>query len=168
VERQGGRLYLPLTIDSSWQKFAVAWGGNVFLPKGGLKAKGAELKRLEWKGDRIEWRFGTGAEPTFRPAAHDSRLSVLDDFLPVAIATWTSGEIEYREEAFATALTGPLEWEGRDEQSPVALMVKLTARNTAAHPQASHLWFGLSPSEDLLFEKNELTAANGQLVRARV
>jgi hypothetical protein len=168
VERQGGRLYLPLTIDSSWQKFAVAWGGNVFLSKGSLKAKGAELRRLEWQGDRLEWKFGTGAEPAFRPGAGDSRLNVLEDFLPVAIATWTSGEIEYREEAFATSLAGPLGWEGRDEQSPVVLMVKVTARNTTAQVRASHLWLGLAPAEGLRFESNELLASDGQLVRARV
>jgi hypothetical protein len=168
VEREGDRLYLPLTIDSSWQKFAVAWGGNVFLHKEALKAKGAELRRLEWQGDRLEWRFGTGADPTFRPGARDSRLSVLEDFLPVAIATWTSGEIDYREETFATSLAGPLGWEGRDEQSPVVLMVKITARNTAAQPRPSHLWLGLAPSETLRFESNELLASDGQLVRARV
>jgi hypothetical protein len=168
VERQGDRLYLPLTIDSSWQKFAVAWGGNVFLRKGALKAKGAELRRLEWQGERLEWRFGTGAEPTFRPGAGDSRLSVLEDFLPVAIATWTSGGIGYREEAFATSLAGPLGWKGRDEQSPVVMMVKVTARNPGAQPRASHLWLGLAPAEALQFETNELLASNGQLVRARV
>ncbi len=168
VEREGGRLYLPLAIDSSWQKFAVAWGGNVFLAKGALNAKGAELKRLEWQGDRLEWRFGTGAEPTFRPGARDSRLSVLEDFLPVAIAAWTNAQIEYREEAFATALEGPLGIDGRDEQTPAVLMVKLTARNPAAQPRASHLWLGLAPKEALRFESNELLASEGQLVRARV
>ena len=168
VERQGERLYLPLTIDSSWQKFAVAWGGNVFLHKQALKAKGAQLKRLEWQGQRLEWRFGTGAEPTFRPGAGDSRLSVLEDFLPVAIATWKTGDIEYREEAFATSLAGPLGWEGRDEQRPVVLLVKVIARNTAAQPRASHLWLGLAPAETLRFEGNELLASGGQLVRARV
>jgi hypothetical protein len=40
VERQGDRLYLPLAIDSSWQKFALEWGGNVYLHKSRLKAKG--------------------------------------------------------------------------------------------------------------------------------
>jgi len=168
VERQGGRLYLPLTIDSSWQKFAVAWGGNVFLQKGSLKAKGAELRRLEWKGDRLDWKFGTGAEPTFRPGAGDSKLTTLEDFLPVAIATWTSGDIDYREEAFATSFEGPIGIEGRDEQNPVALLVKITARNHAAQARPSHLWMGLAPAEALRFEGNELLASDGQLVRARV
>ena len=168
VERQGGRLCLPLTIDSSWQKFAVAWGGNVYLAKHALKAKGAELRRLEWTGDRLEWKFGSGANPTFRPAASDSKLSVLEDYLPVARAVWSSGDIEYQEETFATALEGPLGCEGRDEQSPVVLMVKITARNTAAGPRVSHLWLGIDPAETLRFERGELLALEGQLVRARV
>jgi hypothetical protein len=28
VEREGGRLYLPLAADASWQKYAFEWGGN--------------------------------------------------------------------------------------------------------------------------------------------
>jgi hypothetical protein len=149
--RAGGRLALTTACEDQRAilcpdrpgELSPTAGGNVFLPKRALKAKGAELKRLEWEGDRIERRFGTGAEPSFRPAALESKLSVLEDHLPVAIATWTTGTIEYREEAFATALCGPLGWEGRDEQSPVVLMVKFTARNTADHPQPSHLWLGL-------------------------
>lgn len=168
VERQGGRLCLPLTIDSSWQKFAVAWGGNVYLAKHALKAKGAELRRLEWTGDRLEWKFGSGASPTFRPAAGDSQLSVLEDYLPVTRAVWSSGDIEYQEETFATPLEGPLGCEGRDEQSPVVLMVRITARNAAAQPRVSHLWLGIDPAEPLRFEGNELLALDGQLVRARV
>lgn len=168
VKRQGGRLYLPLTIDSSWQKFAFAWGGNVYLNKYSMKAKGEELRRLEWEGDRLDWRLGTGSTPTFRPNAEDSTMSVLEDFLPVATTTWTNAGIAYREEAFATALAGPLGWKGRDELSPVVLLLKITALNTASQPQASHLWLGITPNEPVKYERNELLAADGQLVRARV
>ena len=49
VERQGGRLYLPLAADASWQKFAFEWGGNIAISKSGTKAMGTELKRLEWE-----------------------------------------------------------------------------------------------------------------------
>ena len=166
VKRQGGRLYLPLALDSSWQKFALEWGGNVFIAKQALKAKGAELRRLEWEGDRLAWRFGTGATPSFRPASQDSKLGVLDDYLPVATTTWNTGGIEYVEEAFATPLAGPMGWQGRDEQSPVVLLVKVTARNTSSEPQASHLWLDLSPVEALRFDGKALLAANGELVRA--
>lgn len=168
VERQNGRLYLPLTIDSSWQKFAFSWGGSVFISKFHSKAKANELKRMEWQGDEIKWRLGTGTEPNFRPAATDTKMSILEDCLPVVSAVWTNENIVYQEEAFATALTGPLGWKDRDEQSPVVLMIKLTAHNTASQPQASHVWLGIAPSEDLQLNSNEVLASDGQLVRARI
>ncbi len=168
VERQGGRLYLPLAVDSSWQKFALEWGGNVFLDKRALKAKGAELKRLEWQGPRLSWRFGTGAVPSFRPASQDSKMRVLDDYLPITTTTWRTGEVEYEEEAFAAPLGGPLHWAGRDEQSPVVLLVRLTARNGSATSQESHVWVEISPAETLRFEHNELTSESGELLRAHV
>lgn len=168
VKRQGGRLYLPLTLDASWQKFALAWGGNVFIDKHSMKAKGEELRRCEWADRRLDWLFGTGATPTFRPEAADSTMSILEDYLPVALTTWTNGGIVYREEAFATALAGPLGCAGRDELSPVVLLVKITAQNPSNQPQTSHLWLGIKPGENLQWAGNELLAAEGQLVRARV
>jgi hypothetical protein len=168
VKRQGGRLYLPLTLAASWQKFALAWGGNVFVHKGSMKAKGEELRRLEWEGDRIDWKFGTGAEPTFRPEAGDSTMSVAEDYLPIATATWKTGDLEYVEETFASALAGPLGCAGRDELSPVVLLMKLTTRNTGSQTQPAHLWLGITPAESLRFENHELLALDGQLVRARV
>ena len=90
AQREGERLYLPLAADASWQKFAFEWGGDIHISKKDTKAKGAELKRLEWPGDRIAWRLGTGAAPNLRPGWHDSTLSVLEDDLPVAVAKWTA------------------------------------------------------------------------------
>src|SRR2546422_8554206 len=89
------------------------------------------LKRLEWSGDRIVWRLGTGSTPNFRPEWHDSTLSVLDDDLPVAAAKWSSDGVRYTEEGFATLLSGPLSSDdpGRSEETPSVLMVKLTAQN---------------------------------------
>ena len=168
VERQGGRLYLPLAADSSWQKFAFEWGGNITIDKNASKAKGDELKRLEWKGNRLSWRLGTGELPTFRPASKDSRLSVLEDYLPVAIASWETEGIAYQEEAFVTQLSGPLGMEGRDEQTPSVLMVKITAKNSSATAKVSHLWLGIDPAEELAFRDGQLLAGNGELVRARL
>ncbi len=170
VERQGGRLYLPLAADASWQKFAFEWGGNITISKSGTKAKGAELRRLEWKGDRISWRIGTGRTPQYRPASRDSKLSVLEDYLPVATALWTTDGIEYREEGFATLLSGPLGPDDpqRNEQMPAVLMLKVTARNPGAAAAVSHLWLATDPDEELSFREGELVNADGQLVRARV
>src|SRR5262249_9742829 len=160
VERQGGRLYLPLAVDSSWQKFAFEWGGNITIDKKATKAKGAELERLEWAGTRLSWRLGTGETPTFRPASHDSKLSVLEDYLPVATAAWEKDGIAYAEEAFATQLSGPLGLDGRDEQTPSALMVKITARNLSAARRTSHVWLGIDPAEKLIYSDHQLLTIN--------
>jgi len=165
VERQGGRLYLPLAADSSWQKFAFEWGGNITIEKKASKAKGAELERLEWDGNRLSWRLGTGQTPTFRPASQDSKLSVLEDYLPVATAAWENEGIAYVEEAFATQLSGPLSIEGRDEETPSTLMVKVIARNLSAAPRVSHVWLGVDPVEKLIYSDHELLTINGELVR---
>jgi len=171
VDRQwGGRLYLPLAADASWQKFAFEWGGNIYISKSGTKAKGAELARLEWPGDRIAWRIGTGTTPDFRLASRDSQLSVLEDYLPIARARWSSEGIDYTEEGFATLLSGPLSPDepSRSEQTPAVLLLKLTACNPASKPGISHIWLATDPVEQVAFENGELTAEGGQLLRARV
>ncbi|HXX21773.1 MAG TPA: hypothetical protein VEO19_01335 [Terriglobia bacterium] len=170
VERQGGRLYLPLAADASWQKFAFEWGGNIAISKSGTKAMGKELERLEWKGDRLSWRIGTGARPTFRPAAKDSTLSVLENYLPLATARWTNDGLEYSEEGFASLLSGPLGSDDpqRNEQTPAVLMLKVNVRNPGPAAATSHLWLATDPAEELTFRDQELLAGDGQLVRARV
>src|SRR5437867_4049472 len=170
VHREGERLYLPLAADASWQKFAFEWGGSIHISKKDTKAKGAELKRLEWPGDRIAWRLGTGATPNFRAGWHDSTLSVLEDYLPVALAKWTADNIQYTEEGFATLLSGPLapDDSGRSEETPAVLMLKLTARNPARNRATAHLWLATEPDETVTFKEGELLAGNGELVRARL
>ena len=170
VERQGGRLYLPLAADASWQKFALEWGGNIAISKSGTKAMGKELERLEWEGDRLSWRIGTGTKPNFRPAAKDSALSVLENYLPIATARWTTDGIDYVEEGFATLLSGPLGPNDpqRNEQTPAILMLKVNARNPGMAAATSHLWLATDPAEELIFRHEELLAGNGELVRARV
>ncbi len=170
VIRQGGRLYLPLAADASWQKFAFEWGGNITISKSGDKAKAAERKRLEWAGDRITWRIGTGKVPQYRPASSDSQLSVLENYLPVATATWSTDGIAYTEEGFATLLSGPLDPDdpGRNEQTPAVLMLKIRARNPAAAPAIAHLWLATNPAENVTLDHGDLLAQGGQLVRAHL
>jgi len=170
VRGWAGRLYLPLGADSSWQKFAFEWGGHITISKRGTKAKGAELRSLEWPEDRISWRIGTGSPPNFRPAAKDSKLSILENYLPIAEATWASGEIRYTEEAFATLLSGPLgpEDPARSEHTPSVLMVKITAHNEGMKSTQSQLWLATDPAEKVSLENGMLLEANRQLVRAHV
>jgi hypothetical protein len=168
VERQGGRLYLPLAAEASWQKFALEWGGNVFISKRGTKAMGRELERLSWLGDRLSWRIGTGDPPGFRPRAEESSLALLEDHLPVALARWSWGDLEYEQECLASLLWGPLSPEdpGRSEQTPAVLLMRLRARNRGATPQTSHLWISTNPVGPLAFDGTLLTADQGRSVRA--
>jgi hypothetical protein len=170
VERQGGRLYLPLAADASWQKFAFEWGGNIAISKSETKAMGEELKRLEWNGDRISWRIGTGATPDFRPAAKDSTLSVLENYLPLATARWTKHNLNYTAEGFATLLSGPLGPDDpqRSEQTPAVLMLKIKVENPGGAAAVSHLRLAIDPAQELSFRDGELSAGSGDLVRARI
>jgi hypothetical protein len=168
-ERQGpSRLYLPLAADSSWQKFAFEWGGNIMISKLGTKAKGAQLKRLEWAEDEIHWLIGTGEIPNFRPEWKNSEARILEDHLPVVTASWSTGTIQYVEEGFATLLSGPLAPDDprRSENTPAVLLLKITCRNTAAVKATSHLW--LATDEEVVFNQGELVSAVRPLVRARV
>ncbi|MFB3828505.1 MAG: hypothetical protein ACE15B_17185 [Bryobacteraceae bacterium] len=170
VERQGDRLYLPLAFDASWQKFAFEWGGNVMISKRGTKAYGRELSRLTWAGDRIRWKIGTGDPAAFRPKSEDSTLSVLEGCLPVATARWSSAGIEYEQEAFATALAGPLSSEdpARNEHTPAVLMMRIRARNAGSAPAPAHLWLQMEPEEELVYGGGVLSADGGRSTRAHV
>jgi hypothetical protein len=162
-----GRLYLPLAPDASWQKFAFEIGGNVFISKKGTKAKGHELERLQWSGDRITWRIGTGAKPYYRED-HKCSIRKLNGYLPVGTQEWESEGLHYTEEAFATLLHGPLSPDdpARNEQTSAVLMLKLSVSNPAANSQTAHLWISNDPNESLSLA-GKLVSGEGK-VRAEI
>ena len=149
----GGRAYLPLAPDSDWQKFAFEYGGTVFVSKSGIKAKGHELERLQWAGDRITWTITTGQTPNLRED-HKVTVSKLDRYLPVVTQRWHNEGIDYSEEAFSTLLRGPLSPEdpARSEQTPAILMLRLTAHNPASATRNAHVWVWVDPAEALTLE----------------
>lgn len=157
----GGPLYLPLAADASWQKFAFELGGDVYISKHGLKAKPAELKRLNWSGDRLTWRFGTGAKPDYRED-HKVKIRPLNGYLPVPSQTWESDGISYNEEAFATLLRGPLSPDdpGRNESTPAVLMVQLTAENRATEARQASVLLSTHPGETLRLNVSEVRSGN--------
>ena len=154
--QSGGPIYLLLAPDSSWQKFAFEYGGNVFIRKGdkgalwssGTKAKGKELARLDWAGDRITWRIGTGAAPYYREDRKAS-VSLQDGYLPVVTQRWENDGLRYSEEAFTTLLRGPLSPDdpGRDEQTPAILLLRLTAENSGISARTAHVWLSVQTVE---------------------
>ena len=116
------------------------YGGNVFISKHGTKAKGKELARLQWEGDRILWKIGTGETPYYRDDRRCS-VSTLDGYLPVVTQRWENEGLNYTEEAFATLLSGPLSPDdaGRSEETPAILMMRLTAENPTGSERQAHL-----------------------------
>jgi hypothetical protein len=158
----GGYIDLPLAADASWQKFAVQWGGNILIDKAETKAQGKELLRCNWNGNTLMWNVGTGKEPDFKRTRENCQMSVMNDYLPVVQASWNNKGLNYREEAFATLLRGPLSPvdPGRDEQTPSVLMVRLMVSNPTNHTDTSHIWLsgnkalkGLSRAGDFLMDQ---------------
>ena len=150
-QTQSGRpMYFILAPDSSWQKFAFEYGGNVFIRKGegGTKAKGKELARLDWEGDRITWRIGTGTIPYYREDRKAS-ASLLNGYLPVVTQRWEKDGLKYNEEAFSTLLRGPLSPDdpGRDEQTPAVLLLRLTVENSGTSARTAHVWLSVQAEE---------------------
>lgn len=146
----GGRVYLPLAPDSAWQKFAFEYGGNVFVSKTGIKAKAKELARLQWTGDRITWKLGTGLTAYYRDD-HKVTVRKLDGYLPIVTQRWHSDGLDYAEEAFATLIRGPLSPDdpGRNEETPAILMLELSASNPSTAPRKAHVWLSVDAAGDL-------------------
>ncbi|HVX66387.1 MAG TPA: hypothetical protein VHA11_07290, partial [Bryobacteraceae bacterium] len=131
-----------------------------FARKHGTKAKGKELARLLWEGDRITWRIGTGAKPYYRED-RKANVSLQDGYMPVATQRWENDGLAYSEEAFATLLRGPLSPEdsARDEQTPAILLLRLTADNSGAAARTGHVWLNMQPGEALTVAGNRVHAA---------
>jgi hypothetical protein len=142
LREDGGKLYLPLASDASWQKFGFEWGGGFFMSKSSTKAKGKELERCIWSGDELHWSIGTGKEPIYIRDDKSSHMAILNDYLPVPVVSWNHEGLLYREEGFATLLEGPLSPYDvhRDEQTPAILMIKLDISNPANEERTAHVW----------------------------
>lgn len=147
-------LYLPLAPDASWQKFGFEWGGGIYMNKHLTKAKGKELERCNWAGDRFQWSFGTGKDPVYLRDDKKSHLSILDDYLPVAQADWIDEGLLYREEGFATLLEGPLSPydPARSEQTAAIMAVKFHITNPTNQDKVSHVWIKGEPINRLAFQ----------------
>ena len=142
LREDGGKLYLPLASDASWQKFGFEWGGGFFMSKNSTKAKGRELERCLWSSDELHWSIGTGKEPVYIRDDKSSHMAILNDYLPVPEVTWNHEGLLYREEGFVTLLEGPLSPYDvhRDEQTPAILMIKLDISNPENEERTAHVW----------------------------
>jgi hypothetical protein len=166
-DQYGRRIYMPLAAEASWQKFAVEYGGNIFITRAspgitwasGTKAMGDERLRLKWEGERITWNIGTGRVPYYRED-RKAAVSLEEGYLPVIAQSWETDGLKYREETFVTLLSGPLSPRdpARSEQTPAVLLMRLQAVNAAPEPRTAHFWLNTLPDEQLRLEGSSLVA----------
>jgi hypothetical protein len=172
LREDGGRLYLPVAADASWQKFAVEWGGGFFMNKHQAKAKGKELQRCNWQGAELHWYIGTGAKPVYDRNDVTSQMSVLSDYLPVPLVRWNHDGLGFYEEAFVTLLEGPLSPYDpqRSEQTPAILMVRLRISNPTDREKAAHIWLRPDRLNDMVLQDTSILDKMGgsAFVRAQV
>ncbi len=154
LRRGGGKLYLPLAVDASWQKFGFEWGGGFFMNKNRTKAKGRELARCNWENDELHWLIGTGREPVYIRDDKSSHMSILNDYLPVPQVNWNHEGLIYKEEAFATLQEGSLSPYDvlRDEQTPAILMIKLEISNPTLEEKTASVWLKADSLNNPLIE----------------
>lgn len=152
----GSKIYLPIATDGNWQKFAVVYGGDVFLNKRETKAQGKELARCNWNGTTLYWKFGAGAAPDFERNQQDCQMSFLDDYIPVIKSLWRKDSIVYTQEFVSTMLSGPLSPfdAGRNEQTPAVLMVKFTVSNPSATAKQANIWLAANDAVNGLSKEN--------------
>ena len=172
LREDGGKLYIPLAADASWQKFAFEWGGGFYMNKRSTKAKGNELTRCNWNGNELRWWIGTGKDPVYNRDDKNSHMSVMNGYMPVAEVSWNQDGIIYKEEAFASLLEGPLSPydKDRNEQTPAILMIRLKIENPSFENKSAHVWLKAenlaSPSLQNLFVMDQINGKN--YIRAHI
>ena len=167
--QHGDIVYLPVAADANWQKFAVEYGGHVFISKIYAKVKNPELRRLRWNNDLIRFSIGTGETPSYRED-HKVQVSIAREYLPIILNRWEQDGLTFQEEAFATLLSGPLDPTdpARSEQTPAVLMMRITARNDGTAARAAHVWFNIKPSGGLKLEQGRVYDEEGNFLLAAV
>lgn len=165
----GDRLYLPLCADSHWQKFAVEWGGNFFMNKKYVRAKGKELARCHWPGDVCRWLIGTGQTPVFERDPSNCQMSILHQYLPVVYCRWSQEGLIFEEEAYATLWQAPLSPHDplRDEQSPAFLMIRLRCANPQLTAKSAAIHLRNESLDHLIWKDNMILQPEGSLKRLR-
>lgn len=158
----GSKIYMPIATDGNWQKFAVEYGGDIFLNKHQTKAQGKELARCNWNGTTLHWKFGAGKTPDFNRDQQDCQMSFLDDYIPVIRSIWRKDSMVYSQEFVSTMLAGPLSPfdASRDEQTPAVLLVKFMVSNPSATAKQANIWMaandavnGLSKNKNFLMDE---------------
>jgi len=153
--------YIALGFVGNRHKYALMFNGNVFISKRESKLFAEELARMQWEGDRITWRIGSGLKPDFREREGVVQQRMLDDELPVAITEWKDGPIRFRQEAFVTLAGSPLDPFLTRGDEPGILMMRITVSNPTSQAQRAILWLHVDPAEPLHLTDGILRGARG-------
>jgi len=156
--------YLPLAAEAGRQEWAVRYNGELFASKRYLKLLGRDAARLQWPGEMLRFRFGSGDPPDFRERRDGTQQSLLDGWLPVVESRWLDREIEYQQTAFACLLDSPLTHpnQRRGDEDMVA-MLRFSIRNTTHGRKRARLWIVVAPQEELALQEG-LILARGRVV----
>lgn len=131
--------YVPLGLPSIREKYGLDFNGNIFINKQSAKAMKEDLAGMEWSGEEIYFRLGTGALPDFRARENSARQWMFDGYLPVVSTTWENEGIEFNQEALVTtAGTLPKAWKARGDE-PTLLLLRLTLSNHGNEARKAHL-----------------------------
>jgi len=159
--------YLPLSLETGRQEFAVRHNGELFVDKAALKLSGRDAARLLWPGRQMRFRFGSGDPPDFREVGHITRQSLLEGWLPVVISRWLDREIAYEETVFVAPIEGPVgDTACSRGDEDVAALARFDVRNTTHGRKTVHLWLSIQPQESLTLEEGRFVVAQGRVAPA--
>jgi hypothetical protein len=155
--------YVPVGIFANREKYGIEFNGNLFISKRGSKVFPEEQARMEWSGDELTYRIGTGLTPDFRERERSASQSVADNDLPIVLTNWTQDGLEFHEEAFSTLLDAPLEtWKIRGDETSV-LLVRLAVKNSTAARKQATVWLHVAPQEQLVLQDGFLLDTGGRV-----
>jgi len=156
-----------LESSQNREKYGIEFNGNLFISKRGSKVFPEEQARMEWRGDDLTYRIGTGLTPDFRARERSASQSVADDDLPIVLTDWTQDGLGFHEEAFSTLLDAPLQtWKIRGDETS-ALLARLTVKNSTAARKQATVWLHVASQEHLVLQGGFLLDTGGR-VRAAI
>ncbi|MFL6352289.1 MAG: hypothetical protein ACJ74Z_10625 [Bryobacteraceae bacterium] len=155
--------YYPLGFPGSREKYGLDYNGNLFISKKSSKAMKEDLAGMLWEGDQIYFRLGTGDMPDFRERENSARQELLEGWLPLVNTHWADGGLLFEEQAYSTLLDAPLDDQRLRGNEPSVTFLKLRVGNPQSHAARAHIWFMVSPREELRYDRGLLLgAANSQ------
>ena len=151
--------YIPVGVFADREKYAVEFNGNLFINKKSSKVFADEQAHMEWSGDELSYRIGTGSLPDFRERERASIQSVAAGYLPIILTDWSNDGLKFHEETFATLLDAPLETANIRGDEPSVLLARLMVKNPSSAAKPANVWLHLTPTETLSLNNGLLTAS---------